>query len=765
MAFGFFTNFNVSLNKSVGITSTVETSLRKSITKKKAVDVSLMKKNVNASKLMDGISDTVTKHLDKYKERCKVVFDKTELVKIVEMINDAGSVAIDTETMGLNPMQDDIVGVSLYCGSGLAYYIPINHVSLKNMRWDERQLSKNDIRECLDNISARVIMHNAGFDLRVLKHQLGLNLKVYWDTMIFNKLMTNGSGESNGLKNIYSKQVGDEKFLSFDEYFGKVTFNYIPIELGYIYASMDALMTFEIYKQQLKMINEEWEQALACYEVFRKIEMPIIRVVIEMEDAGVGVDLEYAKQLESIYNDKIEEAEREAHKELEPFEDEIRKYRLLKGADCKLTDPININSPLQIAIILYDILNIGVIDKKSPRGTGAGILEKIDMPFTNALLKVREHKKILTTYIETMPTLVNPNTGRIHTQFNQLGAVTGRFSSENPNLQNIPSSNKDIRKIFTASAGCCFISCDYSSQEPRIVSQLSHDPVMIKAFTEGLDYYATLGSAAYKKSYEECREVWEDGSPNPNGKVIRERAKRCYLGLCYGMMDTKLGEMLKISREEAYDLRQRVLRASPGLASLLDESVSMARRWGFVETYWGRRRYLPNAQLERYTFDFDKTKITTEVFDPTDFESDSVVDIKDDLIKKYLVKLNKSKGFKQFLAICNEAREEGIKINDNSGLIAEAERQAVNTRVQGSAADMTKMGMINIYKNKELKELGFRLLLAVHDELIGECPIENAKRCGELMQECMLQPVKDFVVPFKCDVEYFEKWYGEPLEV
>lgn len=764
MAFGFFTDNKVSLDR-VKVTSTAEGSLRKSLTKRKAVDVSLMKKNINAGKLMEGINETVTKHLSKYQEKCKVVFEKAELLKVVEMINEAGSVAIDTETMGLNPMLHDIVGVSLYGGHGLAYYIPLSHVNLSTMRHDERQLTKEVVRECLNNISARVIMHNAGFDLRVLKHQLGLNLKVYWDTMIFNKLMTNGTGESNGLKNIYSKLVGDEKFLSFDDYFGKVTFNYVPIDLGYIYASMDALMTFEIYNHQLRMINEEWEQAIACYDVFRKIEMPIIRVVIDMEDAGVGVDLDYAKQLETVYNDKILEAEREAHKELEPYEDEIRKYRNLKGKDCKLTDPVNINSPLQIAILLYDIMEIGVIDKKSPRGTGAGILEKVDIPFTNALLKVREHKKILTTYIETIPTLVNQTTGRIHTQFNQLGAVTGRFSSENPNLQNIPSSNKDIRKIFTASAGCCFISCDYSSQEPRIVSQLSHDPIMIKAFTEGLDYYATLGSAAYKKSYDECREVWEDGTPNPSGKVIRDKAKRCYLGLCYGMMDTKLGEMLKISREEASDLRQRVLRASPGLAKLLNESVSMAKHWGFVETYWGRRRYLPNAKLDRYAFIFDKTKVTTEVFDPTDFESDSVVNVEDDLKNKYLAKLNKSKGFKQFLSICEEARAEGIRINDNSGLIAEAERQAVNTRVQGSAADMTKLGMINIYKNKELRELGFRLLLAVHDELIGECPIENAKRCGELMQECMLKPVDDFVVPFKCDLEYFKKWYGEPLEV
>lgn len=762
MAFGLFEN--------LGGTSQVEVKslLKKSLTKRKAVDVSLMKKSTNINTVMAGVQTLTREHLLKYAERCEFVTDPQRLQDYISSINTSGFYAIDTETMGLNPMLDDIVGFSLYTPcEDKAIYVPLGHINLKTMLHDERQMTKGEALECLNEISAKAVMHNCMFDLRVLKHQLGFDTKIYWDTMIFNKLFTNGKEVSSSLKNIYSALKGDEKFLSFDAYFKGVTFNLVPIESGYIYACMDAWMTWEVYQHQQEIIANDKADALAgIMSVYRNIEMPITRIVIEMEDAGVGVDLDYCEQLRGVYQQKIKDAEARALTSLKAYESEIIAYRMqfTDRKKCKLSDPININSPVQVAILLYDIMNVGVIDNKSPRGTGAGILEKVNNDFTKALLDVRENTKLLNTYIEALPKQVNPNTNRIHAQFNPLGAVTGRFSSESPNLQNIPSVNKDIRKIFKAREGYCFISCDYSSQEPRIVSQLSNDPIMINAFTTGKDYYATLGAAAYHKKYEDCRETDANGNPNPAGKKIRERAKRCYLGLCYGMMSKKLGETLGVSTEEAVDLRNRVLKASPGLKMLLDDSVEFAREFGYVETIWGRRRYLPAMDLDLYEFTFLSTSTEAEIFDPLNFTTLEMYDKRDEIKEKYLKKLQNARGFKRVMAIINEARADGISIKDNSGVIAEAERQAINTRVQGSAADMTKLGMINIHRNKELRDLGFKMLLAVHDELIGECPIENAKRCGELMSECMLAPVSDFVVPFKCDCEFMSRW-GERLEI
>lgn len=762
MAFGLFSNLGKSGQVSV------QSVLKKSMTARKPVDTSLMKKSLNINAVMEGVNRLTHEHLSGYADKCRYIFDKDELREYVRMINEAGIYAIDTETMGLNPMTDDIVGFSLFTPSvDYAIYVPLAHVDLKTMTIDKRQMTKADALECLNEITAKAIMHNCMFDLRVLKHQLGFDTKIYWDTMIFNKLYTNGKETSNALKSIYSAMKGDEQFLSFDAYFKGITFNLVPVERGFIYACMDAFITFEVYEHQQAIIENDKQvgDLLGILNVYKNIEMPITRIVIEMEDEGVGVDLEYAERLAEKYRDLIKQAEQDAVNSLKEYQADIDSYIAEHGKKSKLSNPVNINSPVQIAILLYDIMRVGVIDKKTPRGTGANILEMIKIPFTDALLKVREYTKLLSTYIEALPKVVNENTGRIHTQFNPLGAVTGRFSSENPNLQNIPSANKEIRQIFKARDGYCFISCDYSSQEPRIVSQLSHDPVMLDAFTAGKDYYATLGAQAYHLKYEDCKEVDVNGNPNPEGKKIRERAKRCYLGLCYGMMNKKLGETLGISVEEATDLRNRVLKASPGLKKLLENSVAVATKYGYVDTIWGRRRYLPNILMEKWELSFDDNSASYIVFDPLDFTTLEGIDKREGIKQAYLQKLENARGFKAIQTIIEKAKLDGIIIKDNSGYISEAERQSINTRVQGSAADMTKLGMINIYRNKELRELGFKMILAVHDELIGECPISVAMRCGELMKICMLKPVEDFVVPFKCDVEFFTEWGGKPLEI
>lgn len=727
--------------------------------------------NKDITSVINTIKQVVNKHLNKYESECSVISNEKELSDYIKAINDNGYFALDTETTGLDSIDDDIVGLSLYTENQKAVYIPINHKSYITHQKLDGQLSKEVILKHLKNIKASSIMHNAKFDLHFLFNKLGYDAKIYWDTMLFAKLMVNGLNESVALKNLYSRINGlknDEALLSFDSYFGGISFEWVPIKYGYIYAAMDAKITYEVYKYQIGLVNradaEGIDEIIENYNIFRNIEMPIIRVVKNMEDYGIKFDFEYANSLEMEYKEKLQAVEKQLDSIIiSGWGTSIENYRKLNINNCKLSNPINYSSPTQIGILLYDIMGI---DSKNGKKTGEEFLEKIDIPFTRLLLEYRGLSKLYNTYIEKMPEVVKSD-GRVHCSFNILGAQTGRFSSDNPNMQNIPSYNKDIRKMFTASEGCYLFSCDYSGQEPRIAAHLSGDEVMIKAFSEGYDFYSFLGSNAYNLPYEECKEFYEDGTKNVNGKKIRDKSKKAYLGLTYGMQPATMADELKISVKEAQDVYKKVFKACPGLKRLLNDSIEIGKEYGYVTTIWGRKRYLEHIQKPKYEFKFNGEFGKTR-FDPLDFDNENN---EDDLnweleeIKNFWTKKLKSAyGWKAVQAIIANAKKDGVEIIDNTFYIAEDERKAINSRVQGSAADMTKMGMIELEHNEELKQLGFRLLLTVHDEVIGEAPKEHKDRVVELMQECMLKPTLGLSVPFKCDVEVTERWYGEVIK-
>lgn len=718
----------------------------------------------NTAFIIERIKDLVIKKLNKYKEECIIINDKLELQHYIEVANQNKIIAIDTETTSLDVLNLKLVGISLYTPNMKAAYIPINHISYISYQRTEGQLSDSEIFECFSKLEAKVLMHNAYYDLRVLYYTLNLNLKLYWDTMIAEKLLINGTLKSSGLKPTYSRYLQlEEEALSFDDYFKGITFDLVPYQLGYLYAAMDAKMTYVLYKFQKDLYSNS--QYLSLYSLFRRVEMPIIRVVFDMFIRGISYDVEFNNNITMKYKKELDVITDDIYKELSKFKTEIDNYRRL-NINCKLSDPISINSPLQIAIFLYDIVKLEPVVEKKPRSTDEEVLNKlIDDPevgnFCKLFLKYREINKLITTYLEKMPEEVSKD-GKIHTKFNSVGTVTGRFSSEGPNLQNIPSS-KDIRNAFTSSKGNYLISCDYSSQEPRIIAHLSKDPVMIQAFKEGKDFYAFLGSNAYNLSYDECKEYYPDGTPNPNGKVIRDRSKKTFLGLCYGMKSKKLSEQMFVTLEEAVEIRDLVLKACPGLKMLLDDSVTLGRKQGYVETLWGRRRYLNNINKPMYEFEFkDNSKV---VFDPLSFDKNMNYDPYEKVKKVWLNKLNKARGFWNKLKIIQNAKEEGINIIDNSGYIEEDKRFCINTRVQGTAADMTKQAMITINNNEELKNLGFKLLLTVHDEVIGECPINNVKKAIPILEQCMLEPTLDLIVPFKVDTTVSTCWYGEEIMI
>ena len=419
----------------------------------------------------------IEQKLGKYKDDYNIIHDSDTLDKYITACIRNGSISIDTETTGLDPMRDQLVGISIYTPGQNAAYIPIGHKSYITGEAVPGQLLKSEVKACfsrLEKSDVRVIMFNAAFDIRVLRHGIGVDIPCSWDCYLASRCL-NENEEHKNLKALYSKYCtdGNDSILRFDTLFNGLTFDIVPIKLGYIYASHDAYMTYKLYAFQKPLLTAEDEE---CYSrdlqdvawVFHNIEMPCVPVVVDMEDTGIELDLSKSAELHDKYRELLKEKTEAVHNVLTMYEDDILQYRINNPLN-KLSDPISLNSPQQIAIVLYDIMGVKAVDKDSPRGTGEKILSKIDNAFTKALLEYRGIQKLIDTYIDKLPDCVNPVDGRIHCKFNQYGADTGRFSSSDPNLQNIPSHNKEIRQMFKATDGYVLLSSDYSQQEQEFI--------------------------------------------------------------------------------------------------------------------------------------------------------------------------------------------------------------------------------------------------------------------------------------------------------
>lgn len=716
----------------------------------------------------------VEKKLGKYKDDYIVINSVDELHDYMTKCIDNGVISIDTETTGLDPILDKIVGLCLYSPNLQAAYVPINHTSYVTGARSTGQLTEQEVGDelkILETANIDIIMFNAKFDIRVIRNQLNVYLTCTWDCYLAARLM-NENEPSNALKKLHSKYVlnGEDEF-TFEELFNGLTFDKIPVNVAYIYAAHDAIITYELYEFQKKYLyyepncsNDDRNGMNGVAWVFFNIEMPCIKVVCDMEDNGVLFDMNYAHELSEKYNKAMQEKSDKFYSLCENYKTEIENFRL-NNPNAKIDNPINIASTTQIAILLYDILEIEPPDAKSPRGTGEAILQKIDNPIAKAILDYREISKLVSTYIDKLPNCVNPKDGRIHCSFNQYGADTGRFSSSDPNLQNIPSHNKDIRKMFVASDGYVLMSSDYSQQEPKVMTQMCGDPKMIKAYQEGKDLYAEIAALSFNTSYDNCLEFRPDGTTNPEGKARRSQAKSILLGVLYGRGVPSIAEQLGTSTKKAQAIKDSVFKGFPAIPQFEQDSLDMAYELGYVTTLWGRKRRLPDLQLDEYEFKWKDGAPPND--DLLDFESDedTTNDIPEETIQKYLRKLHRAY-FGQKRKIFEEANKEGIWIVDNGGKIADAQRQCVNARIQGSAADMSKLAMILVGNDERLKELGFRLLIPVHDELIGECPIENAKECKERFAQLMSDAAKSrLTIPIKCDVSVTKEWYGENIKI
>jgi len=740
----------------------------------------------------DRLKDAINRARVMSKRALSHVLDRLELVDDFETLDDYvgeiienGVCGLDVETNGLDTIHDDIVGVCLYTPGQKSIYVPLNHRSNLTKQRIKQQVDPKDMAMLLEEMidgGVQFVYHNAKFDMKSIYWQLHVKMpNPMWDTFIASNLLN--ENESHSLKVLHAEYVREDpnaELAKFNELFKGIPFSLIPPDVAYMYAAYDPLQTYELYQFQEKYLTAGTEECSSCNlervgEVYRNIELPLISVLFDMEVYGVALDEDKLAEIREDFTSKMEQAEHEFNDCVQEYAEGIEdlratnfeQYRKLT-MDAKGNVTVSISSSIQLAILFYDILGLKSNDAKSPRGTGVDIVSSWDSPVAKAVLKYRKYAKLVSTYTTLDEHLAKPD-NRIHTNFKQYGAKTGRMASEAPNLQNIPSRGEGaiVRQVFSASPGHYIIGSDYSQQEPRSLAELSGDENMIHAYTEGLDLYAVIGSKLYHTEYENCLEFYSDGTTNPEGKKRRTSVKSVLLGLMYGRGAASIAEQMNVSTKEAQQVMTDFFKQFPKVAEYIVFVQQHAIDYGYTETAMGRRRRLPDMALPEYTFEWtDASKDTA--FDPLDFEAEAneAGQVPEHLVEQYWAELDRAWGFKKKNAIKERALQEGIKITDNGGKIADAERQCLNSVIQGTAADMTKYAMIKVHRDKELKELGFHLMIPVHDELLGELPKENAKRGAERLTEVMIEAAKDIIsLPMKCDPSIVERWYGEEIQL
>ena len=427
-------------------------------------------KSVDIKEKLILVKDKVFSILGKQVGNVKVIFNRDDLHDYLQKGLDYGRIAIDTETNNsLDPITCKLMGLCLYVKGEKQVYVPVNHINIDTKERLPNQLTEQDIHDelqwLIDNKgSCKFIFHNGKFDYQVLKCTCGVVLPIDWDTMIGAKLLNENEKEAK-LKWQYIDKIDPEQTkYDIESLFEHLPYEIVDTNLFALYAATDAMMTDRLYEWQMKQFEED-KSLKDVYNLATTLEMPVIKVFAEMELNGVTFDTEFAKKLGIKYHKKLDEIDEEIHQELvniKPLIDEWRESKEAnistktasgkegKSKNQQLADPINLSSPLQLAILVYDVLKIKPPIKDKPRGTGEDVLESLDLPLAKLLLKRREIEKLINAFIDTLPKQVNID-GKIHCHFNQYGAQTGRTSSSNPNLQQVPSHLKTIRMLFKAS--------------------------------------------------------------------------------------------------------------------------------------------------------------------------------------------------------------------------------------------------------------------------------------------------------------------------
>ena len=490
-----------------------------------------------------------------------LIDNENKMRDLAQKLNLADSFAFDTETTGIEPMRVELVGLSFSLQENEAYYIPIPPNK------EEAKLIVNIFKEALENTNSLKIGQNIKYDYIVLKNY-GVTVKgQFFDTMIAHYLLQPEQRHNmDYLAEVYLhyKTIPIEDLIG-PKGKGQLSMRDIPLEKICEYAAEDADITLKLKNILEKELHKENLENL-----FYTIEMPLVRVLSEMEITGVNVDTEVLSQYSLLLSNKIDILEKEIYE--------------MAGTE------FNVSSAKQVGEILFDKLKIDEKAKKTKTGqysTTEEVLEKLRSkhPIVGKILEQRGIRKLLSTYINALPELINPITGKIHTSFNQTVTATGRLSSSNPNLQNIPirdDEGKEIRRAFIPDKNCVFFSADYSQIELRIMADLSGDQNMIDAFCSGEDIHAITASKIYKIPISEV------------SKDMRRKAKTANFGIIYGISVFGLSDRLNIPRSEAKELINGYFETYPHIKEYMNKSIDIAREKGYVETISGRKRMLPD---------------------------------------------------------------------------------------------------------------------------------------------------------------------------
>lgn len=487
---------------------------------------------------------------------------------LAALLGSAKAFAFDTETTGIDPITSELVGISFAMQAHEAYYVPIP---------TDRTAAEGIVeifRPALENEEILKVGQNIKYDYIVL-HNYGVTVRgTMFDTMIAHYLL---QPEQRHNMDYLAEVYLQYRTIPIESLIGakgknQLSMRQAPIDEVCNYAAEDADITWQLYEVLRGELNKE-----AMIQLFEEIEMPLVRVLAEMEIAGVKVDVNTLQSTAQSLNERIATLEEEIYQ--------------LAGKN------FNIGSPRQVGEVLFEHLKIDAKARKTKSGqysTTEEVLEKLrsNHPIVGKILDLRGLRKLLSTYINALPELINGATGKIHTSFNQTVTATGRLSSSNPNLQNIPirdAEGREIRRAFVASTGCRFFSADYSQIELRIMAHMSGDTNMIEAFNSGADIHTATAAKIYKVPFDE---VTSD---------MRRKAKTANFGIIYGISTFGLAERLNIPRSEAKLLIDGYFETYPHIKAYMAECIEKARQQGYVTTLCGRRRMLPDINSHNAT--------------------------------------------------------------------------------------------------------------------------------------------------------------------
>ncbi|MCL6510275.1 MAG: DNA polymerase I [Anaerolineae bacterium] len=604
--------------------------------------------------------------------RARLVDGDDAYKALLAALNGAARIAFDTETTSTDPLRGELVGLSFCVREGEGWYLPCAfHTSSgeaePNWHLDPHSPKFEPIVHAIQRKEVALIAHNAKFDLEVLR-EVGVAIdKPIFDTMIAQFLCDPG-GRGLGLKQMAFAYFGWQ-MTEIGELIGRgkkqITMRDVPIEQVAAYAAADADATYRLHDVLEPMLRERNQEAL-----FYEVELPLIPVLVDMEMTGVALDVKYLGELSGEITERLRELEK----------------RIFNVAGMAF----NINSTRQLSDVLFGKLGLPTQGlRKTEAGgfsTAADVLDGLrdQHEIIPLILEHRELSKLQGTYANALPQLINPKTGRLHTDFNQVGAVTGRLSSSNPNLQNIPiktEMGRRVRKAFIPRKGWRLISADYSQVELRILAHLADDPTLKEAFANNEDIHATTAAAIYDVPLR-------DVTP-----MQRNNAKRINFGIAYGMGAFALAANTGMTQTEAQEFINRYFARFPNVREWLEATKRQAAERGYVETVLGRRRYFPE--------------------------------------------------------LTSRSSPEQVR--------RRAEREAINHPVQGSAADIMKIAMINVHRQLRAGDFQARMTLQVHDELVFDCPPnELADACALIKRE--MESAYRLSVPLRADVAAGKNW-------